>query len=221
MTGKPGTLWINLGLLLLAAALFLAAYNQNTSNQAQRISEAVIEELEKPPVWTESQRTEPTEPTQDREMPVQIIDGLAYIGTLSIPSLELALPVLSQWNDANLKTAPCRYQGSVYDGSLIICAHNYASHFGKLKDLRVGDTACFTDMDDIVYRYTVVGQETLDATDIAGMEEGDWDLTLFTCTAGGQTRVTVRLEKQLPAEENLGVSPKSLKKLGKCDNMFL
>ena len=27
------------------------------------------------------------------------------------------------------------------------------------------------------------------------MEAGDWDLTLFTCTIGGQTRVTIRLER--------------------------
>jgi sortase A len=24
------------------------------------------------------------------------------------------------------------------------------------------------------------------------MESGDWDLTLFTCTTGGQSRITVR-----------------------------
>ena len=27
------------------------------------------------------------------------------------------------------------------------------------------------------------------------MLSGDWDLTLFTCTIGGQTRVTIRLER--------------------------
>ena len=27
---------------------------------------------------------------------------------------------------------------------------------------------------------------------LSSMEEGDWDLTLFTCTIGGKTRITVR-----------------------------
>ena len=196
MKRESGTAWINLGLLLLTAALFLTAYNQNTSYQAQRIAQTVIAEMDAFPAQTDAQQTEPTEFVEDREMPVRIIDGRAYIGILSIPALELELPVLNQWNEANLKTAPCRYQGSVYDGSLIICAHNYTSHFGTLKNLREEDTAQFADMDGKVYRYTVVGQETLDGADIAQMEEGDWDLTLFTCTPGGKTRVTVRLSLQ-------------------------
>ena len=50
-------------------------------------------------------------------------------------------------------------------------------------------------MDDNVYTYQVVGLETLNPTDVEGMESGDWDLTLFTCTVGGQSRVTVRLER--------------------------
>ncbi len=30
--------------------------------------------------------------------------------------------------------------------------------------------------------------------DVEEMITGDWDLTLFTCTLGGQTRVTVRCQ---------------------------
>ena len=33
--------------------------------------------------------------------------------------------------------------------------------------------------------------------DVEAMESGDWALTLFTCTIGGKTRVTVRC---VPAE---------------------
>ena len=34
--------------------------------------------------------------------------------------------------------------------------------------------------------------ETLMPTAVEEMESGDWDLTLFTCTVGGRTRVAVR-----------------------------
>lgn len=74
-------------------------------------------------------------PDVRREMPVKTINGRDYIGVLSIPSLELELPVISQWDYPALKVAPCRYSGSLYQDNLIICAHNYASHFGKLKEL--------------------------------------------------------------------------------------
>ena len=205
MKSKRGTAWINLGLLLLAAALFLAAYNRNESYQAQRQSDVVLEEMSQAleqtvPAQTVPRQTEPPELPEameepQREMPVRTIHGRDYIGVLTIPALNLELPVLSQWDYTNLRIAPCRYEGSVYNGSLILCAHNYSSHFGRLKSLREGDVVQFTDMDDNVYTYQVVGLETLNPTDVEGMESGDWDLTLFTCTVGGQSRVTVRLER--------------------------
>jgi sortase A len=37
--------------------------------------------------------------------------------------------------------------------------------------------------------------EILRPTAVEEMISGDWDLTLFTCTIGGATRVTIRCEK--------------------------
>lgn len=203
MKNNRGTVWINLGLLLLAAALFLSAYNVRTSCEAEETARQVVIKM------CEALPTEGVTETEtlavpeylldaDREMPVQTIDGRDYIGVLSIPTLELELPVISQWDYPAMKLAPCRYTGSLYQNNLIICAHNFASHFGKLKNLRVGDTAIFTDMDENVVTFTMVERETLEATDIEGMEQGDWDMTLFTCTIGGQSRVTVRFARDDP-----------------------
>ena len=50
-------------------------------------------------------------------------------------------------------------------------------------------------MEDNDFEYEVVSLEILNPEDVEPMEEGDWDLTLFTCTIGGQTRVTIRLER--------------------------
>ena len=58
-----------------------------------------------------------------------------------------------------------------------------------------GDIVLFTDMDEQVVTFQMVERETLNPMDTEGMEAGDWDLTLFTCTIGGQTRVTIRLER--------------------------
>lgn len=188
-----GTVWINAGLLLIAAALFLSAYNAWESHEAQDSARQVIAQL------CDELPTEAGEPTTlpdvRREMPVKTINGRDYIGVLSIPSLELELPVISQWDYPALKVAPCRYSGSLYQDNLIICAHNYASHFGKLKELQPGDIVLFTDMDEHVVTFQMVERETLNPMDAEGMEAGDWDLTLFTCTIDGQTRVTIRLER--------------------------
>ena len=193
MKANRGTVWINAGLLLIAAALFLTAYNERESHEARDSARQVIAQL------CDELPTEAGEPTTlpdvRQEMPVKTINGRDYIGVLSIPSLELELPVISQWDYPALKVAPCRYSGSLYQDNLIICAHNYASHFGKLKELQPGDIVLFTDMDEHVVTFQMVERETLNPMDAEGMEAGDWDLTLFTCTIDGQTRVTIRLER--------------------------
>lgn len=200
---KRGAFWIHLGLLLIAAALFLSAYNEMESHEARNSAQQVIAQMcQTLPTETAAETEAPAIPEYlldaDREMPVQTINGRDYIGVLTIPSLELELPVLSQWDYPALKVAPCRYSGSLYQDNLIICAHNYASHFGKLKNLHVGDTAIFTDMDENVVRFQLAAQETIQPEDLEAMEAGDWDLTLFTCTVGGQSRVTVRFVREDP-----------------------
>lgn len=200
---KRGAFWIHLGLLLIAAALFLSAYNEMESHEARNSAQQVIAQMcQTLPTETAAETEAPAIPEYlldaDREMPVQTINGRDYIGVLTIPSLELELPVLSQWDYPALKVAPCRYSGSLYQDNLIICAHNYASHFGKIKNLRVGDTAIFTDMDENVVRFQLAAQETIQPEDLEAMEAGDWDLTLFTCTVGGQSRVTVRFVREDP-----------------------
>ena len=53
----------------------------------------------------------------------------------------------------------------------------------------------FTDFDGNVFVYKVREIETIKGTDIEGMLNGEWALSLFTCTIGGQMRITVRCER--------------------------
>ena len=128
------------------------------------------------------------------EMPVEEINKNLYIGILEIPSLGLKLPVINEWSYPNLKISPCRYEGSVYQNNLIISAHNYQCHFGNIKTLLSGDEVKFTDLDGNIFEYIVAEMQIIDPADIEGMKSGLWDLTLFTCTYGGQDRVTIRCE---------------------------
>ena len=210
---NKGTGLIFLGLLLIAAALFLASYNLYDELRAEQAAKQAATQLDAY-LPAEAAPEAPTDPVEDQdplvrdertvipdyvlspnmEMPVETINGIDFIGVLRIPALELELPIISEWNYPNLKSAPCRYSGSAYLNNLILCGHNYASHFGSLKTLSEGDIATFTDIDGNVFIYKMVERETLNPTDIEGMESGNWDLTLFTCTVGGQSRVTIRFE---------------------------
>ena len=129
------------------------------------------------------------------QMPVVQHEGNDYIGVLEIPRLGLRLPVMSQWSYPGLKKAPCRYAGTPYLDNFVISAHNYDSHFGRLKKLTEGERIFFTDADGNRFGYEVALIETLQPTSIDEMKNSDFDLTLFTCTVGGQMRVTVRCYK--------------------------
>ena len=208
---KRGKICTGIGLLLLAAALFLTMYNLWSDAKARVSANTVLEQLT--PELEDAEEGDvslPAIPSGDSleeanipdyilnpemDMSGEKIDGQQYIGVLRIPALSLELPVISEWSYPNLKIAPCRYAGSAYLDNMVVAAHNYYSHFGYLKNLSQGDEVIFTDMAGNVFRYEVVEIETLSPFAVDEMTSGDWDLTLFTCTVGGATRVTVRCER--------------------------
>jgi len=198
---KQGRIYTGIGLLLLAAALVLCVYNLWSDISARKAADAVLEKLNSdiPTRSADGFSQESYIPdyilNPNMDMPEDEIDGRKYIGVLHIPALSLRLPILSAWSYPNLRVAPCRYAGSAYLNNLVIAAHNYQSHFGKLKNLSQGDEVTFTDVDGNVFFYQVVEMETLSPYATEEMTVGDWDLTLFTCTIGGQRRVTVRCEQ--------------------------
>lgn len=189
------------GALCILGALGFVGSNLHRSTESGREAGAVLEEL-LPVVYANAQEatamppqtlapeTEPTAPVP--EMPTQTVNGWDYIGYLSIPSLELTLPIQNQWSYEGFRVAPGRFAGSTYSKDLVLAAHNYPQHFGRIGDLQPGDTVCFTDMDGHVTHYRVAALETLAPEDVEGMLSGEYDLTLFTCTVGGKSRVTVR-----------------------------
>ena len=204
--GKAGNFLITAGSLLLAVALFLVGYNMVDEYRAGKTADHVLEVLRQQISIQEEQETQEDaalEQTElpdyilnpDMEMPIQEIEGYDYIGMIDIPSLGLSLPVMSEWSYPKLKLAPCRYHGSAYTGCLTIIAHNYRTHFGLLREVLVGTQVLFTDVKGRQFSYEVSTVETIEATAIEDAVSSVWDLTLITCTTGGQTRLAVRCLK--------------------------
>ena len=187
----------------------------STPDAAQTSNPTSTPEITETPVPTESSEpTETPEPTPSpeptptpvpaptgklyervpgMEMPGEKVNGHEYIGTLSIPSLGLKVPVQRNWSYENLSVSPCRYSGSAYAGNLTIIAHTY--HFGKLSSLALDATITFTDMENNVFRYVVREINTISPNDANEIAHSGYDLTLVTCTLSGTKRVAVYCER--------------------------
>ena len=208
MTAKRiGNVCILIGFLLFLTSALLVYSNLAEEKNAEEASNAVIVKLNEmvSAADTTSEKAEGSTHASDRpdviadyklypqmEMPIVRIDGHDYIGTVSIPRLGLDLPVMSTWSYDNLKIAPCRFSGSAYLGNLIVCAHNYSCHFRQIGTLDANDEVIIMDAERNTFVYSVAERETLQPDQLAELQDGDWDLTLFTCTLGGKTRIVIR-----------------------------
>lgn len=211
MKSKLGVVCIILGVALMLGAVFLYQSNRAEDQVAQEavvdVMPQLVEQIREHTVQEETVPESEVIPELELQIPVELlteedkkmteveISGNRYIGYLSIPDLGLDLPIMSTWSYPKLNIAPCRYTGSVRGEDLVLMAHNYNSHFGRISQLDLGDTVVFTDMDGNVVQYEVVGEDLLDPTAVEEMTSGDFDLTLFTCTYGGGNRVTVYCDR--------------------------
>ena len=199
MKRKAGKLLMTIGLLLISAAFLLMVYNIWESKKAENMSEEILNQIKDEQDENVSSDDADEKPLYeiypDMEMPVLTIDGVDYIGILTVPSLGLELPVAGNWSSPNLRRSPCRYKGSAYSNDMIIAGHNYSRHFGGLKNLAIGEEISFRDVDGHIFQYQVDDIETIPGTAVEDMHAGEWDMTLFTCTYGGKSRVTIRCRK--------------------------
>ena len=194
---KIGTVFLILGSVMILSSLSLFLWNRWEDRQAGDSAQEILTQVAAVIAEGDEEAGSediPADAEGGTEMTEVEIDGYLYIGYLSIPSLGLDLPVMSSWSYPQLKISPCRYYGSTKTDDLVIAAHNYARHFGNIEDLSWGDAVYFTDMDGVTTAYKVVVVETLSPTAVEEMTSGGYPLTLFTCTYGGQSRVTVRCD---------------------------
>ena len=183
-----GVICVFLGVLCMLSAIGFVAYNRWEDMNAKDVAQDFLGDVQS--IINEEQSEQPL--LNDTKMATVEVDGYDCIGILSVPVLDLELPVLTDWSYAKLKKAPCHYYGSYYEKDFVIAAHNYKSHFGRLSKLQAGDIVVFTDVSGTVHYYEVVILETLPKNATKEMITSGFDLSLYTCTLGGGSRITVR-----------------------------
>lgn len=189
-----GKLFIIVGVFLILISLTMTFYNKYEDLNAGKQARAALDAF-KSEVVVQNHIVESLTTEEVKEMKTVNINGDEFIGTITIPVLNLELPVMSEYSYSRLKKAPCRYYGNLFTNDLIICAHAYETFFANLIKLKQNDLIVFTDVDGNNYAYEVLEIEILKPTDVDKMVNNDFDLTLYTCTSDNMNRVTVRCNR--------------------------
>ena len=216
MRRSRGTLFMVIGvlMLLIAVGLFYRymqeeeqadLFAKQTLKQIQQViptleekSEAMLAAASNPDstalVAAQAQQAQDAVAESTQMQTIQIKEE-TYIGVIAIPSLNLELPVNSEWSYPKLAHSPCCYSGSFLDDTLVIAGHSVRAHFRGLRQIQVGASVAFTNAVGNVILYKVAAVETLGSKEVDKLIHNDYDLTLFTCTPGGVSRVVVRCNR--------------------------
>lgn len=110
-------------------------------------------------------------------MPILSVEHEDYVGLIAFPAHNSELPVRAEWNGR--LQSPCRYEGSIYDGSLIVGASTQKGQYDFFHEIGVTDTVFFTDMTG--NRYSLEVSDILYRSDASGstLHSEESDLTLF------------------------------------------
>lgn len=187
--------WLIGSLCCMAAGIHEFQKINEAEQQAYDFCKTIQKELHVQEAEDESAMPESWIPHELTEMPTRIVEEKEVIGEITFPSLGIRLPVLDSWSYLNLALAPCRYMGTIYRENMIICAHNYTSHFGRIDTLNLGDQVIFSDVDGNEYLYYVSFKETLQPEQVDELVNNPYALSLFTCTPGGESRVVIRCNR--------------------------
>lgn len=181
---------IILGILCILLSITLYIKNKYQELDTGKKSKEILDIIE-----TKINVSDKEEIKSNTEDLVLNISGYDYIGVISIPSLNIKLPIMRETDYDRLAISPCKYYGNINTNDLVLCAHDYVNQFGKISNLKEDDIVIITDVLGNNYVYKVVLTEELNPTDITNMINSPFDLTLYTCSYGALKRITVRCNR--------------------------
>lgn len=117
------------------------------------------------------------EERRDNAMPVLSLEGTDFMGILEFPLYDSVLPVSADWG--NPLRYPHRLSGSIYDSSLQIGGTSQAGQYDFYRQVSVGDSLFFTDMEGNRYTLEVTNLRYEKHADQAALQRYDAPLTLF------------------------------------------
>ncbi len=146
------TITFLIGVLLLAASIALLLFSQMKQTEAARDTAKAVMQLCNlvPEVHDEI-----ADDRVNMTMPAMEVEGISFCGIIEVPIYNTELPIRESWDKSSALSVPCKYLGSIYDGSLIIGGSDKKGQFDFMQQITNGDCVYITDMVGGKYSYMV------------------------------------------------------------------
>lgn len=105
------------------------------------------------------------------------LDGVDFAGIIEIPRFRSSLPVGASFG--KIHKYPCIFSGSVYDGTIKIGATSQDGQYDFYREISVGDTVLFTDMEGNRFTYSVTDLRYEKHADTTTLSKKESSLVLF------------------------------------------
>ena len=175
--------------MLLLCSLGLLLFSQLRADAARKENAAVVAEIN---TIFSTRYPGVMDTYLNMDMPVMELNGQDYIGVVEIPAFGLSVPIGSSWDAGKVTSFPCRFWGTVYDGSLVIGGSDQPGQFDCLDRIQDGSIVTVGDMTGMEFTYVVDCVERSKTADRAVLMKEDADLTLFVRDAYNFNYILVR-----------------------------
>ena len=186
---RSGNAFLLAGLLLVLGSFGLLAATMVQTNAAASAAAELAAELEEtmPP-----RSAGLMDSYTNMDMPALSLDGQDFIGTVAVPAFQIVLPIAADWDSGKVSSFPCRFWGTVYDGSLILGGADRKGQFDFLDQIQNDDSVLVTDMTGTQFSYRVSDILRSGSAQADVLLDDSSDLTLFARNARSLEYIIVR-----------------------------
>lgn len=130
----------------------------------------------------------------DSAMPVLELAGTDFCGILEIPAYGVRLPIGDRWKAGDTRKYPCRFQGSVYDNTLVIGGSDQEGQFTFCDRIDVGEKIRIIDLMGMEFSFSVTRVDRHDSADSGWLTDSGAALTIFVRDATSLEYLALRCD---------------------------
>lgn len=173
---KFTSILIFIGIALILVAVGLVVSSHLGSKKAQTNVKEIVSKMYS--LMPDVKNSAPDN-RSNTTMPMFEIDGENFVGIIEVPNFSKSLPIYGKWEASRVTDYPCKYLGSMYDGSLIVGGSDNEGQFDFVKTISNGDNVFVTDTTGLRFKYSVTDINRTKDVSTENLTSQEADLILF------------------------------------------